>query len=78
MSIKDMRKAKGMTQKELADLVGADTRWVQKLEAGEIKLENVTVLKVLKLIWALTPYDDEQQIAQNMIMITKRILRENA
>lgn len=78
MSIKDMRKAKGMTQKELADQIGANIRWVQKLEAGEIKLENVTALKVLNLIWALTPYDDEKQIARDMIMITKRTLRENA
>ncbi len=78
MNIKDMRKANGMTQKQLADQIGVNIRWVQKLEAGEIKLKNVTALKVLNLIWALTPYDDEKQIARDMIMITKRILQENA
>ena len=56
MNIKEMRKEKGLTQKQLAEQIGVNIRWVQKLEAGEIKLENITFLNAIKLIRALTPY----------------------
>ena len=74
MDIKEMRKNKGITQKQLAEQIGANVRWVQKLEAGEIKLENITFLRAIKLILALTKYDDEKQVARDMYMITKRIM----
>lgn len=77
MNIKEMRKRKGLTQKQLAEEVGANIRWVQKLEAGEIKLENITFLNAIKLIRALTPYDDEQQIARDMYLIMQGTLQEN-
>ncbi len=77
MNIKEMRKSQGLTQKQLAEQIGVNTRWVQKLEAGEIKLENITFLNAIKLIRALTPYDDEKQIAREMYIITKRTLQEN-
>lgn len=77
MNIKEMRKQKGLTQKQLAEEVGANIRWVQKIEAGEIKLENITFLNAIKLIRALTPYDDEKQIARDMYFIMKGTLQEN-
>lgn len=77
MNIKEMRKNKGLTQKQLAELIGVNIRWVQKLEGGEIKLENITFLNAIKLIRALTPYDDEKQLAREMYIITKRTLQEN-
>lgn len=77
MNIKEMRKRKGLTQKQLAEEVGANIRWVQKLEAGEIKLENITFLNAIKLIRALTPYDDEKQIARDMYLIMQGTLQEN-
>ena len=77
MNIKEMRKSQGLTQKQLAEQIGVNTRWVQKLEAGEIKLENITFLNAIKLTRALTPYDDEKQIAREMYIITKRTLQEN-
>lgn len=78
MEVKELRKRQGLTQKQLAEQIGVNIRWVQKLEAGEIKLENITFLNAIKLIRALTPYDDEKQIAKEMYLITKHTLKENA
>ncbi len=78
MEIKEMRKQRGLTQKQLAEQIGVNPRWVQKLESGEIKLENITFINAIKLIRALTPYDDEKQIARDLYIIAHRILRENA
>ena len=75
--IKELRKQQGLTQKQLAEQIGVNIRWVQKVESGEIKLENITFMNAIKLISALTPYDDEKQIARDMYMITKRMLRMN-
>ncbi|WP_455619663.1 helix-turn-helix domain-containing protein [Eisenbergiella sp.] len=77
MNVKEMRKDKGLTQKQLAEQIGVNSRWVQKLESGEIKLENITFLNAIKLIRALTPYDDEKQLAREMYIIAKRTLQEN-
>lgn len=77
MNVKEMRKNRGLTQKQLAEQIGVNIRWVQKLESGEIKLENITFLNAIKLIRALTPYDDEKQLAREMYIITKRTLQEN-
>lgn len=76
--IRELREAAGLSQEQLAAKIGVNIRWVQKLEAGEIKLENITFLNAIKLIRALTPYDDEKQIAKEMYLITKRTLKENA
>ena len=65
------------TQKQLAEQIGVNIRWVQKLEAGDTKLENITFLNAIKLIRALTPYDDEKQLAREMYIILKRTLQEN-
>ena len=78
MEIKEIRKQRGLTQKQLAEQIGVNPRWVQKLEAGEIKLENITFINAIKLIRALTPYDDEKQIARDLYFIARRMLRENA
>ena len=78
MEIKEIRKQRGLTQKQLADQIGVNPRWVQKLEAGGIKLENITFINAIKLIRALTPYDDEKQIARDLYVIARRMLRENA
>ena len=77
MNVKEMRKNRGLTQKQLAEQIGVNIRWVQKLEGGEIKLENITFLNAIKLIRALTPYDDEKQLTPAMYIITKRTLQEN-
>lgn len=78
MEIKEMRKQRGLTQKQLAEQIGVNPRWVQKVESGEIKLENITFMNAIKLIRALTPYDDEKQAARDLYVIAQRMLRENA
>ena len=53
MDIKTARLAAGMTQQELADKIGVKQSWVGKLEAGEIKIENITARKLVDLAAAL-------------------------
>ena len=43
VKIKEWRQGLEITQKALADAAGLDLRWVQKLEAGDIDIQNVTV-----------------------------------
>ena len=43
VKIKEWRQGLGITQTALADAAGLDLRWVQKLEAGDIDIQNVTV-----------------------------------
>lgn len=74
LDIKRMRKEKGLTQKQLAEAIGVNIRWVQKIEAGEVNIENITFLNAIKLIRALTPNDDETQLTRNMMMITRGVL----
>lgn len=66
-----------MTQKQLAEQVGVNIRWVQKLEAGEIKLENITFLNAVKLLLALTPYEDEKEAIKESYIIIRDLLQKN-
>lgn len=50
IQIKEWRKESGITQKQLAEASGLDLRWIQKLESGEISIENITVKKFIQLI----------------------------
>lgn len=58
MSLKDERKNIGLTQQQLADKAGVNIRWIQKIESGEINLENITVANAFRLISAL--YSDTE------------------
>ena len=51
--IKELRKAKGLTQAALAERAGLPLRTVQKYEGGEYKAENMTLGNALKLAAAL-------------------------
>ena len=48
-----LRADAGLTQKALADAAGMNIRQIQKIEAGEIKPENITLGNALKLSAAL-------------------------
>ena len=50
VKIKEMRQELGATQKALAEASGLDIRWIQKLEAGDIDIQNVTVKRFLLLM----------------------------
>lgn len=53
MKIKDLRTAAGLSQRALADRARLNISQVQKLEAGTIKPENVTLKTALALAEAL-------------------------
>ena len=42
-NLKELRKICGMTQKELAERSGTNTRQIQKYESGEYAIDNMTV-----------------------------------
>ena len=50
VKIKEWRQGLGATQKALADASGLDIRWIQKLEAGDIDIQNVTVKRFSLLV----------------------------
>ena len=60
--LRDERKKKGLTQQQLADKIGSDVRWVQKIESGEILLENVTFSRGIALLRTLYEGTDDPQI----------------
>ena len=52
-SIKTRRLEKGLTPSALAKHTGMNIRQIQKIESGEVKLENVTLKNALALAEAL-------------------------
>ncbi len=59
MKIKEERKKVGLTQNRLAELAGMHIRQIQKIESGEIKLQNITAKNFMSLCSALniSPYE---------------------
>lgn len=51
--VRKERKLLGMTQKELAERAGMNLRQIQKIESGEILLENLTLKNAVALADAL-------------------------
>lgn len=47
------RKERGLTQKQLADLSGVNSRQIQRIESGSSKAENLTLKNALALAKAL-------------------------
>lgn len=52
-SVKKLRKALGITQKELADKTGINLRQIQKYESGEYDTENMTLKNAVAFAEAL-------------------------
>ena len=53
MIVRDLRLKLGLTQKQLAAAAGLNSRQLQKIETGEIKLGNVTLANAARLASAL-------------------------
>lgn len=53
MMIKEKRKEKELTQKELADLVGIEVRNIRRIESGEAKMSNLRFENAIGLSEAL-------------------------
>ena len=53
MPLQSLRAAAGLTQKQLAAAAGVNIRQIQKIEAGEIQIGNVTLQNAARLAEAL-------------------------
>lgn len=53
MSLKELRKERGMTQIQLAQMSGVNSRQIQRVENGESDIGNVTLRNALALAKAL-------------------------
>ena len=60
LELKKVRCEFGVTQKELASASGLDVRWIQKLESGEINIENITVKKFFRLSKGLSSLEQKE------------------
>lgn len=59
-AIKKMRLDSGLTQKQVAEKAGLSVSWISKLENGQIDMEDITVVSMLKL---LKVYSDASQLS---------------
>ena len=53
MNLKDLRKSRGLTQAQLAELSGVNSRQIQRIENGESEIGNVTLKNAHALAKAL-------------------------
>lgn len=59
MRVKELRQEIGVTQKKLAETSGLDLRWIQKIESGEISMENITVKRFISLLKGISQCADD-------------------
>ena len=57
--VKELRQEIGVTQKKLAETSGLDLRWIQKIESGEISMENITVKRFISLLKGISQCADD-------------------
>ena len=53
MSLKEIRKSKGITQDDLSEKSGVPKMTISKIERGVTKMENLTLINALKIADAL-------------------------
>lgn len=73
MTIKELRKQRGLTQMELADKAGLHISQIRKIERGEIKVGNMTFTNAINLLAALHPItnDDVSETLRRSINIVR-------
>lgn len=80
-TVPELRKQAGMTQKELADKMDTNTRWIQKVEHGEISVRNISLIKAVSLIKAFSEVeslDNETWAdAKSFYLTTRRLLEQS-
>ncbi len=52
MCIRELRRARGLTQARLAELAGASRRWVGQVEQGKTSAELGALLRTLRVLGA--------------------------
>jgi HTH-type transcriptional regulator/antitoxin HipB len=75
MTIRLKRKEKGLSQNQLAELLGVERKWVLRLEAGNPKAEFGLVLKTLNVLrlWAQLSDQDGSPLRQDRHASTSRL-----
>lgn len=53
MTLRERRSAAQLTQAQLAEAAGVNVRQIQKIEAGEIQIGNVTLTNAARIAQAL-------------------------
>ena len=73
VDIKEWRQEYGVTQKALANASGLDVRWIQKVEAGDINIQNVTVKRFALLIKGISSLSEQADTSRKMQSQVKMI-----
>ena len=73
VDIKEWRQEYGVTQQTLADASGLDVRWIQKVEAGDINIQNVTVKRFALLIKGMSSLSEQVNTSCKMQSQVKMI-----
>ena len=73
VDIKEWRQEYGVTQQALADASGLDVRWIQKVEAGDINIQNVTVKRFALLIKGISSLSEQADTSRKMQSQVKMI-----
>lgn len=61
VDIKEWRQEFGITQQALARASGLDVRWIQKVEAGDINIKNVTVKRFALLMKGISSLSEQSK-----------------
>ena len=61
VDIKEWRQEFGITQQALAKASGVDVRWIQKVEAGDINIKNVTVKRFTLLMKGISSLSEQSK-----------------
>ena len=81
LMIAKIRKENGITQKQLAEASGLNVRWIQKLESGQINMENVTLLNIVRLLKGLnllctsTDVEEDYQSFRSAYVVVRELLK---
>ena len=73
VDIKEWRQEYGVTQQALANASGLDVRWIQKVEAGDINIQNVTVKRFALLIKGISSLSEQADTSRKMQSQVKMI-----
>ena len=73
VDIKEWRQEYGVTQQALANASGLDVRWIQKVEAGDINIQNVTVKRFALLIKGISSLSAQADTSRKMQSQVKMI-----
>jgi HTH-type transcriptional regulator / antitoxin HipB len=72
-AIRLRRKEKGLTQSALAELLGAERKWVLNLESGNSKAEIGLILRAIEALGLRATLNDQNQPSRGKDLNTPRL-----